>query len=138
MLAYAFDSFAVGGALTFASRGGAVAAEVEADGLVAAGREPVVALTRSPAAETAERVTVGFVRAEQDYLPGAVEALAPDAAEPRTRADLRADRALRGRGEGDRRTGAERGTHCARQPGLRPAAVAARGDAGRPSVGAWR
>ena len=29
------------------------------------------------------------------------------------RADLRADRALRGRGEGDRRTGAERGTHCA-------------------------
>ena len=84
MLAYAFDSFAVGDALTFASRGGAAASEVEADGLVDAGREPTLALTRSPAAETAGRVTVGFVRAEQDYLPGAVEALAPDAAEPRS------------------------------------------------------
>ena len=48
------------------------------------GREPVVSLTRSPAAETAERVTLGFVRADMDYLPGAAEAVAPDAAEPRT------------------------------------------------------
>ena len=84
MLAYAFDSFAVDGALTFASRGGATASDVDPDGLVAVGREPALSLTRSPAAETAGRVTVGFVRAEQDYLPGAVEALAPDAAEPRS------------------------------------------------------
>jgi hypothetical protein len=84
MLAFAFDSFAVGGALVFASRGASAATEIDPDGLVAAGREPAVALTRSPAAETAGRVTVGFVRAEQDYLPGAVEALAPEAAEPRS------------------------------------------------------
>jgi hypothetical protein len=83
MLAYAFDSFAVGEALTFASRGGSAVSVIEADGLVAVGREPVVSLTRSPAAETAGRVTVGFVRAEQDYQPGAVEALAPDAAAAR-------------------------------------------------------
>jgi hypothetical protein len=43
-----------------------------------------VTLTRSPASEAAERVTVGFVRADLDYAPGAVEALAPDAAEPRS------------------------------------------------------
>ena len=29
-------------------------------------------------------MTVGFVRADLDYVPGAAEALAPDAAEPRT------------------------------------------------------
>ncbi|WP_297975114.1 glycoside hydrolase TIM-barrel-like domain-containing protein, partial [uncultured Amaricoccus sp.] len=84
MLAYGFDSFAVGGALTFASRGGSRAVEVAADDLVAVGRDPVLARTRSPAAETAGRVTVGFVSAERDYVPGAVEALAPDAAEPRS------------------------------------------------------
>ena len=84
MLAYAFDSFTVDGALAFANRGNSAAIEISPDALVAAGREPVVSLTRTPAAETPERVTVGFVRAEQDYLPGAVEALAPDAVEQRT------------------------------------------------------
>src|SRR5688500_18133038 len=43
---------------------------------------PVVALTRAPAAETAARITMGFVRADMDYVPGAVEAVAPDQAEP--------------------------------------------------------
>ena len=82
MLAYGFDSFTVGGEVVFANRSGRVAAEIEADGCVVVGREPVVSLTRSPAAETAGRVTLGFVRGDMDYLPGAVEALAHDEAEP--------------------------------------------------------
>ncbi len=84
MLAYAFDSFSVDGKLSFVSRGGTVAGEIAPADCVAVGREPALALTRSPAAETAGRVTVGFVRADLDYVPGAAEALAPDAAEPRT------------------------------------------------------
>ena len=48
------------------------------------GREPALTLTRAPAAETAGRVTIGFVHADLDYVAGAAEALAPDAAEPRT------------------------------------------------------
>ncbi len=84
MLAYAFDSFAIGDKLTFANRGIGAATEIAPDDLVAVNREPVVSLIRAPAAETAQRVTIGFVRAEADYLPGAVDALAPDAAEPRT------------------------------------------------------
>ena len=85
MLAYAFDSFAVDGKLGLRQprrvRGRGRIAPADC---VAVGREPVLSLTRSPAAETADRVTVGFVRADLDYVPGAVEALAPDAAEPRT------------------------------------------------------
>jgi hypothetical protein len=83
MVAYAFDSFAVDGELAFANRGSTVVSEVSPESLVAVGREPVVSLTRSPAAETAERVTVGFVRSYFEFLPGAVVAIAPDAAEPR-------------------------------------------------------
>jgi hypothetical protein len=83
MLGYAFDSFADDGRISFVSRGGTVAAPIAADGCVVQGAEPAVSLTRSPASEAAERVTVGFVRADLDYAPGAVEALAPDAAEPR-------------------------------------------------------
>ena len=75
MLAYGFDSFAAEGRLAFANRGGPDRGRDRADGCVAVGGEPVVALTRSPAAETAGRVTLGFVRADMDYLPGAVEAL---------------------------------------------------------------
>jgi hypothetical protein len=82
MLAYGFDSFALDGALAFAGRNGRVVAEVSPEGCAVVGREPVVALTRAPAAETAARVAVGFVRADMDYVPGAVEAVAPDQAEP--------------------------------------------------------
>ncbi len=84
MLAYAFDSFSFDGKLIFANRGGTVAGEISPETCVAVGREPVVSLTRSPAAETSGRVTLGFVRADLDYLPGAVEAVVPDVAEPRT------------------------------------------------------
>jgi GTA TIM-barrel-like domain/Putative phage tail protein len=82
MLAYGFDSFALDGKLAFANRNGRVVAEVSPEGCAVVGKEPVVALTRAPAAETAARVTVGFVRADMDYVPGAVEAVAPDQAEP--------------------------------------------------------
>ncbi len=84
MLAYGFDSYAIDGALVFANRGGAVAAEIDPGTCVVRGNAPPVELTRSPAAETAGRVTVGFIRADLDYLPGAVDALAPGATEPRT------------------------------------------------------
>ncbi|MFO1208804.1 MAG: glycoside hydrolase/phage tail family protein [Amaricoccus sp.] len=84
MLAYAFDSHAVDGRLAFASRSGDAATAVEQGGFVAKGREPPVSLTRAPAAEMADRVSVGFLRADLDYQAGAVDALAPEAAEPRT------------------------------------------------------
>ncbi len=84
MLAYAFDSVAIGGELVFANRGGSVVRAVRRDDCVAVAGRPVVSLTRQPAAETAERVTVGFVRADSDYASGAVDAVAPDAAEPGT------------------------------------------------------
>jgi hypothetical protein len=84
MLAYAFDSVSVDGRLRFVMRGGAVGATLDPSECVEVGSEPVVALTRTPASETAGRVTIGFVRSDLDYVPGATAALAPDAAEPRT------------------------------------------------------
>ncbi len=84
MLAFAFDCHAIGGELTFASRSGTVAVEIEPGQCVATGREPVVSLTRSTAAEMAGRVTVAYVRSDLDYLPGAADALAPDASEAST------------------------------------------------------
>ena len=84
LLAYAFDSFSIGDALHFADRPGAIVGEFGPERCVLSGNESVVSLTRAPAAETADRVTVGYVRAELDYQPGAAEARAPQAAEPRT------------------------------------------------------
>ena len=81
MLGYAFDSYADGATIAFASRGGSVAASVVAGDCVFNGRDPALVRTRLPATETAERVVVGYVRADQDYLPGAVAALAPEASE---------------------------------------------------------
>jgi GTA TIM-barrel-like domain/Putative phage tail protein len=84
MLAYAFDSFAVDGRLAFASRGGAAADHIDPDRCVARPGQPIISRVRAPMAETAERVAVGFVSADRDYQPGAVEARAPDAEEPTT------------------------------------------------------
>ncbi len=84
MLAYAFDSFAMDGRLGFASRAGTAVTSIAVGDCVAKGREPPVTLTRSPAVEMADRVTVGFLRADLDYQAGAVDALAPEAAEPRS------------------------------------------------------
>jgi hypothetical protein len=83
MLGYAFDSFAVDGRLAFASRGGAAVSAVDAERCVAVPGQPVVTRTRAPLAETAGRVGVGFIRADRDYQPGAAEARAPDAEEPK-------------------------------------------------------
>ena len=84
MLAYAFDSFSIGGVLHFANRPGAVAGDLDAGRCVVPANAAVLSLTRAPAAETADRVTLGYVRAELDYQPGAAEARAPEAIEPRT------------------------------------------------------
>jgi hypothetical protein len=84
MLAYAFDSVAVGETLAFANRGGSSAEAVSREDCVAVSGEPVLSLTRLPAAETADRVQVGFVRADSDYAAGAVYAVAPETVEPTT------------------------------------------------------
>ncbi len=83
IVAHGFDSYAVGETMTFASRGAVVAAEIDRDRCVVRESQPVLSLVRAPALETADRVTVGFVRADGDYLTGAAEALAPQAHEPR-------------------------------------------------------
>ncbi len=84
MLAHGFDSVAIGEKLVFANRGGSVIRPVAREGCVLVSGKPVMLLTRLPAAETADRVTVGFVRADADYGSGAVEAIAPEASEPST------------------------------------------------------
>ena len=57
---------------------------IESDECVVVGGQPVVALSAAPLAETAGRVTVGYIRADMDYQAGAAEALYPDMAEPST------------------------------------------------------
>lgn len=83
IVAHGFDSFAVGDAMRFASRGNETAREISVAGCVATEGQPVVSLSRAPAIETPDRVTVGFVRADHDYQIGAASALAPEAREPR-------------------------------------------------------
>lgn len=83
IVAHAFDSFAVGDAMCFVSRGGSTSLRLEAEACVAVDGQAIVARTRSPAAETADRVTVGFVRDDEDYQTGAASVLAPDVKEPR-------------------------------------------------------
>lgn len=83
IVAYGFDSFAVGETMRFASRGSSVAAEISSAGCVASDGQPVMSLSRAPSVETADRVTVGFVRADNEYQTGAASALAPEAGEPR-------------------------------------------------------
>lgn len=81
MLTYGVDSFAVDGALAFSNRHGRVAAERAAGDCVVTSEQAVVTLARAPLAETADRVTMGYIRADADYQAGAVEAIYSDAAE---------------------------------------------------------
>jgi GTA TIM-barrel-like domain/Putative phage tail protein len=84
MLAHAFDSFASERKIVFANRNGRIITDIETGEMVASAREPAFVRVRAPAAETAGRVTLGYVRADLDYQSGAVEARAPDEAEPAT------------------------------------------------------
>ncbi|MFT3973801.1 MAG: glycoside hydrolase/phage tail family protein [Amaricoccus sp.] len=84
IVAHGFDSFAVGESMTFASRGREVARSISADTCVAIDGQPVVSFSRAPTVETADRVTVGYVRADNEYQTGAASALAPEAGEPRS------------------------------------------------------
>lgn len=83
IVAYGFDSFAVGETMRFSSRQGRVGRNLSFSSLVATGGQPVVSLTRAPTIETADRVTVGYVRADNEYQTGAASALWPEAKEPR-------------------------------------------------------
>ncbi len=81
MLAHAFDSRAEGDRLAFRSRGGAVAAVVNLEDCVVAGKDAVLRRSRSPLLYAPARVALEFARSDQDYAVGAVEAVAPDEAE---------------------------------------------------------
>ncbi len=84
MLAHGFDSFSHSGAVAFANRSGRVLLDLTTQEMVVSEGKPVAALTRGPTAETAGRVTLGFVKASADYQSGAAEAVASDSAEPHT------------------------------------------------------
>ena len=77
MLAYGFDAFERDGGLVFRSRDQRVDLVLDKTRFVEAKGE-ALALTRAPEAETAGRVRVGFVDAENDYQSGAVEHVFPD------------------------------------------------------------
>lgn len=83
IVTHAFDSYVVGDTLCFASRGEGTFLPLLAGECVAIEGQAVIAQTRTPAAEMADRVTIGFVRDDGDYQTGAASALAPDAEEPR-------------------------------------------------------
>jgi hypothetical protein len=84
MLAYGFDSFAVDGALAFATRGRAGHSPIDPSRCVHVPGSPVVSRTRAPLAEAAGRVVAGFIRADADYQTGAAAARLPDVEEPKT------------------------------------------------------
>jgi hypothetical protein len=82
MLTYGFDSFSRGAQLGFGSRSGRVTASVDADTLVRASQQPVLSAVRNANAAVPGKVALGFVRADQDYRTGTVEATASEATEP--------------------------------------------------------
>lgn len=78
MLTYGFDSFDEGGALTFRNRHGRISKVLDTLDMVVEGdATETFTLTRGPEAETPDRVRLGFISPEQDYLPTAVEARYP-------------------------------------------------------------
>lgn len=81
MLAYGFDCFDQDGVLVFRNRDGRVVAALDPDWFVLEGNEPVIGLTRNPEVETAGRLRVGYMDAENDYQGGAAEHLFPDESE---------------------------------------------------------
>lgn len=79
MLTYGFDAIERDGMLRFQPRGGHSAALLDADRLVWTGEEAhVVQATRSPEAEMAGQVRLGYLRADGSYEAGAAEAVMPD------------------------------------------------------------
>jgi len=78
MLAYGFDCFDQNGMLVFRNRDARVVAELESDQFVVSGEAAGLSLTRNPEAETAGRLRVGFVDADNAYQSGAAEHVFPD------------------------------------------------------------
>lgn len=81
MLAYGFDCFDQDGVLVFRNRDGKIVSTLDPDWFAVDGDEPIMNLTRSPMAETAGRLRVGYIDAENDYQSGAAEHLFPDESE---------------------------------------------------------
>ncbi len=84
MLGYAFDAHSSGDEVTFLHRGDRKPARVTSEQMVLQREEPAFTRTRSSAAEVVKRVSISFVRADNDYQPGAVIASATAAAEHST------------------------------------------------------
>ncbi len=74
MLACGFDAYAAGEGLAFVSRDGGSTLSIDDETLVRQQDAPVVSRTRAPISETTGRVTLSFVRGDDDYQAGAVEA----------------------------------------------------------------
>jgi hypothetical protein len=84
MLGFAFDATSSGEEVSFRHRGGTKPIRITRQHMVMERGEPAFTRTRGSSAEVVKRVSVSFVRADNDYQPGAVTAAAPDAAEPST------------------------------------------------------
>jgi hypothetical protein len=84
MLGFAFDATSSGAELSFRHRGDMRPVRITRQQMVMQGGEPAFTRIRGSSAEVVKRVSVSFVRADNDYQPGAVSAAAPDAAEPST------------------------------------------------------
>jgi hypothetical protein len=84
MLGFAFDASSSGDEVAFRHRGDSRPAGVTSRQMVLQGGEPPFTRTRSSAAELVKRVSINFVRADNDYQPGAVTAAANGAVEPST------------------------------------------------------
>lgn len=77
MLAHGFDAVEREGKLVFRSRDGRVVATLDAERFVVEEGDSLL-LTRAPEAETAGRVRVGYVDADNAYQNGAAEHVFPD------------------------------------------------------------
>ncbi|MEE9455212.1 MAG: glycoside hydrolase TIM-barrel-like domain-containing protein [Paracoccaceae bacterium] len=78
MLAYGFDCFDQDGILFFRNRDGYIVATLDPAEFVIEEDIPAISLTRNPEAETAGRLRVGYIDADNDYQSGASEHLFPD------------------------------------------------------------
>jgi hypothetical protein len=78
MLAYAFDAASSGDSISFVERNANVAFELTADEVALSESDGGIRRSRTPDAESAERVHLGFVDAVSDYQTAMAEASVPD------------------------------------------------------------
>ena len=84
MLAYGLDAHSDAGKLKFQSRDGTVRTELDELRFVFEEGNPAIVRTRGPTVETAGRLSVSFILADNDYQPGSADVSNPSAVEPST------------------------------------------------------